>query len=175
MGESKDSFERIIDQFGRQVFNTCLGFLKDPDEAKDVAQEVFIQAYQSIDTFRGDSEISTWLYRISVNKCLENQRKWQRSKRTHHKVDITEAQAVGSTYYHPGIHLENKERSNILLSKMDELPESQKIAFTLNKIDGLSANEIAKVLGKSPASIESLLNRAKTNLKKLLKEYYEEH
>ena len=83
--------------------------------------------------------------------------------------DVRDVSAFG----HPGVDIENKERSEILLKAISKLSESQRIAFTLNKIDGLKNKEIAEIMEKSTASIEALLHRAKNNLKIELTEYYQ--
>lgn len=167
-------FSSLVDQYQAPVYNTCLGFLRNEEDAEDMAQEVFIEAFRSMNKFRGDSQLSTWLYRIAVNKSLEHIRKINRHKRKGDTVSISaEMEVGGDRFYHPGIALENKERSSILFDAIDQLVEPQKVAFTLHKVEGLSYEEIARVMDKSVASIESLMHRAKTNLQKLLKVYYE--
>ena len=82
---------------------------------------------------------------------------------------------VVDVFYHPGVSLENKERSAILFAAIDSLPEPQRIAFTLQKVEGLSIEEISKVMLKTLSSIESLLHRAKHNLRIKLNTYYEKN
>ena len=68
---SEEHFKRIVNEHQDLVFNTCLGFLKNQEETEDMTQEVFIKAYQNLDFFKGKSQLTTWLYRIAMNKCLE--------------------------------------------------------------------------------------------------------
>ena len=167
-------FGSIVDQYQGPVFNTCLGFLRNAEDVEDMAQEVFIEAFRSIGKFRGDSQLSTWLYRIAVNKCLEHIRKSNRHKRKGDTISLSAEMEVGSQkFYHPGVALEDKERSAILFDAISQLAEQQQTAFTLHKVEGMSYEEIGKVMNKSIASVESLMHRAKTNLKKLLRAYYE--
>lgn len=167
------NFKTIVSTYKNKVFNTCLGFVKNKEDAEDLAQEVFIEVYQKMDSFLGNSEIGTWLYRIAVNKSLESIRKKKRLKRSGEMEGIETNEAV--SFEHPGIALENKERAAVLFKAIDLLPDGQKVAFTLQKLEGLTVSEIGKVMKKSNSSVESLLFRAKENLKKELKSYYEKN
>lgn len=162
-------------QYQDRVYNTCLGFLKNAEDAEDMAQEVFIQVYKSYDTFLGKSEMSTWLYKIVVNKCLEQLRNSKAQKRAGQLSDIQNLELGSELFYHPGILLENKERAATLLQAIELLPENQQTAFTLHKVEGLSYEEIGKVMDKSTSSVESLMHRAKQKLKELLSVYYEKN
>ena len=122
--------------------------------------------------------MSTWIYRITTNKCLEFIRKKNTKKRFAFLQSIT-----GSTipfdktnYFtemnHPGILLENKELNTTLFKAINSLPESQTIVFTLHKIDGKSYQEVAEITNRSLSSVESVMFRAKKNLQNLLENYY---
>ncbi len=167
-------FEQIVREHKHKVFNTCLGFVKNAEDAEDLAQEVFIEVYRKLDGFRGDARPGTWLYRIAVNKSLEYIRKTGRQKRKAESQQLIEDSSLSTGRFdHPGVTLENKERAAILFSAIDTLPESQKVAFTLQKVEGLSLKEIGGVMKKKEGAIESLLNRARENLKVKLRAYYE--
>lgn len=168
-----EAFDRMVNEFQDRVYNTCLGFLKNAEDAEDTAQEVFIKLYKSMDSFRGESEIGTWIYRVTINKCLEQLRKAKRQKRSGHQVEITDQLQIASSFYHPGVELENKERSAILFRAIDQLLEPQRVAFTLHKVEGLSYEEISKIMEKSIPSVESLIHRAKLSLRKQLETYYQ--
>jgi len=170
----ESDFKGIVLAHQDRVYNTCLGFVKHEEEAEDIAQEVFIQVYESYDTFLQKAELSTWIYKITVNKCLEAIRKSKAKRRsgTEPNAELKDYMLVSNV--HPGVQLENKERASILFAAIAKLPEPQQVAYTLNKIEGLSYHEISKVTGKSKSSVESLLHRAKQSLQKLLKTYYEE-
>ncbi|MFY0601439.1 MAG: RNA polymerase sigma factor [Cyclobacteriaceae bacterium] len=173
---SEEEFKHIVIKYQDRVYNTCLGFFHNEEDAEDLAQEVFIEVHKSYDTFLAKAQLGTWVYKIAVNKCLEEIRKRKSEKRggSETQVELSE-QRSGVSDYHPGISLENKERATVLMRAIDLLPESQRAAFTLSKIEGLSYEEIGKVMDKSISSIESLLHRAKSGLQKLLKSYYEEN
>lgn len=167
-------FRQLVSTYRSKVYNTCLGFVKKQEDAEDLAQEVFVEVYRSWNQFRNEAQISTWIYKIAVNKSLEFIRSSQRLKRKGNHIEL---EAFGISHQlvdfeHPGVTLENKERTNVLMHQIDQLPESQKTAFVLSKIEGLSYDEIGKVMNKTKSSVESLLHRAKHQLRKLLKDYY---
>ncbi|TXN36872.1 RNA polymerase sigma factor [Flagellimonas hymeniacidonis] len=176
--QKQSAYSRLLDDYQGKVFNTCLSFVPNKEDAEDIAQEVFVEVFNSIKKFKGDSKLSTWIYRISVNKSLEFIRKKSTKKRFGFMQSITggEMPVDKSSYFtefnHPGIQLENKEKSELLFSAINKLPEAQKVVFTLHKVDGMSYKEVSEVTEKSVSSIESLLFRAKKNLQKILTEYY---
>ncbi len=176
--EGKESaFRLLVEHFQRRIYNTCLNLLQNAEDAEDVTQEVFVSIYQSIQQFKGESKLYTWVYRIAITKSLEHIRMKKRKKRfaffqhlfTNEEVSIKNEP---KHFYHPGVQLENKERAAILFSAIDKLPENQKTAFILSKVEDLSYAEISEVMNLSVSSVESLLFRAKQNLQKLLLNYY---
>jgi RNA polymerase sigma-70 factor (ECF subfamily) len=181
--EAKDeaAFKLLVETHKNQVYNTCLGFLRNPHDAEDVSQEVFIQVFDSIGDFREEASLSTWVYRIAVTKSLELIRYRKRKKRSgffkalNGMFNGVEEETDESEYMHPGIRLENKERAAVLYQEIERLPERQRIAFTLQKVEELSYKEVAQVMELSIPAVESLLHRAKENLKKQLTDYYQQN
>lgn len=170
------AFKTLVEKHQQRVYNTCLGFVKNPEDADDLTQEVFIEVFRSILKFRMESKLSTWIYRISVTKSLEYLRSRKRKKRFavfYSLFDSSEKVYDPPDFNHPGIIAENKERSMVIFEAMDKLPESQQTAYTLHKLEGLSYEEIAEIMQKSVSSVESIMHRAKSNLQKYLYEYYE--
>lgn len=176
--QNQEAYSYLIDGFQKKVFNTCLSFVPNSEDAEDLAQEVFIEVFNSIEKFKGNSKLSTWIYRIAVNKCLEFIRKKKTKKRFGFRQSISDTdlpidrKGYFTEFNHPGVQLENKEKSELLFSMINQLPESQKVVFTLSNIDGLSYKEISEVTEKSISSIESLLFRARKNLKQKLMDFY---
>jgi RNA polymerase sigma-70 factor (ECF subfamily) len=170
------AFKTIVETWQNMVFNTALGIVQNPEDAEDIAQEVFVQVYQSISSFKGESKFSTWLYRITVTKSLDHERKKKRKKRFAFVRSIfgdqNEVLVNPPDFHHPGVALDNKEDASVLFSAIAELPENQRIAFTLNKVEGLSYQEVSEVMKTSVSSVESLMHRAKNNLKKKLEDHY---
>lgn len=170
------AFAKLVEAHEDMVYNTVLLIVQDVDDADDVTQEVFIQAYRSIEAFKGDAKLSTWLYRIALSKALDHQKMKKRKKRfavvermfgigNDHEADM-------ATFEHPGILLEKKESAATLINALNKLPNNQRTAFTLHKMEGLPYNEIAEVMQTTLYAVESLMSRAKGNLKKLLETHY---
>lgn len=176
--ESNHAYCQLLDEYKNKVFNTCISFVPNTQDAEDLAQEVFVQVFNSINKFNGDSKLSTWIYRITINKCLEFIRKRNTKKRFIFVQFIrgNDIPLDKTGYFtelnHPGIILENKEKSETLFYAINQLPKAQKIVFTLHKVDGRSYQEISDIIQKSVSSVESLMFRAKKNLQKLLEVYY---
>ncbi|WP_046758029.1 RNA polymerase sigma factor [Kordia jejudonensis] len=174
----REAYGRLLDEYEQLVFSTCLSFVPNNEDAEDIAQEVFVEVFKSIQTFKGNSKLSTWMYRIATNKSLEFIRKKNTKKRFAFMQSIfgNEIPLDKTAYFtemnHPGILLENKEKSETIFKAIHQLPEAQKVVFTLHKVDGLPYKEIAEITEKSVSSVESLMFRAKKNLQKILDNFY---
>ncbi len=170
------AFKIIVDTWKDMVYNTSLVIVQNAEDAEDIAQEVFVQVYESIHQFKGDSKFSTWLYRIAITKSLDHLRKKKRKKRfaiIQSLFGVNEEEIRHErNFQHPGISLENKEKAATLFRAINKLPDNQKTAFTLHKLEGLSYQEIAEIMESTVSSVESLMHRAKGNLKNILTEYY---
>jgi RNA polymerase sigma-70 factor (ECF subfamily) len=170
------AFRSLVEEYQGRVFNACLNVLHDREDAEDVAQEVFIEVFNSLRTFRGDSKLSTWIYRIAVSKSLDLVR-WKKRKKRFAVVQSLFDPDAGEPEDrdrsgHPGIRLEEKERRAVLFDTIDRLAENQRAALLLYCADGLSYKEISEVLRISVPAVESLIFRARTTLKKKLNDYY---
>jgi RNA polymerase sigma-70 factor (ECF subfamily) len=178
-GDEK-SFRELVNQFRDRVFNTAIGILQHTENAEDVTQEVFVEVFRSVARFKGECSISTWIYRITVQKSLEHIRNSHRKKRSgillslfgkENQLNISE----DIPFYHPGIRLENKERAAVLFSAIAKLPPNQRTVIILHKMEGLSHLEIAEIMENSVSSVESLMFRARQNLRGMLSDYYEKN
>lgn len=168
---SETAFSELVENYKRQVINTCYGLVHNTEDAEDIAQDVFIEVFRSVGNFRADAKISTWLYRIAVNRSLNHirdnkKRKWFQSFDDVVKEKNAHLQHQASE--NPGVELENLQRTTILHEAISSLPENQKTAFTLNKYEDLSYKEIAEIMDTSVSSVESLIHRAKMGLQKKL-------
>jgi RNA polymerase sigma-70 factor (ECF subfamily) len=173
---SEKAFRQVVQQYQSMVINTSYGFVHNYEESEDIAQEVFIQVYKSIKGFRSDAKLSTWIYRITVNKCLNHLRKSKKStflERIESLLfDLPNETVAETSGNQPLAILENKERAEYLHNALNKLPESQKTAFTLSKYRGLPNKDLAEIMQTSVSAVEALLNRAKKNLQILLLDYY---
>jgi len=179
--KSRASYSKLLDDYQHKIFMTCLSFVPNKEDAEDIAQDVFVEVFNSISKFKGASKLSTWIYRITTNKCLEFIRKRNTKKRFAFLQSITgDHFEIDKTNYftemnHPGIILENKEKNETLFLAINGLPEAQRIVFTLHKVDGKSYQEVSEITEKSLSSVESLMFRAKKNLQKTLENFYKNH
>ncbi len=173
----EQAFTKLVDEWQDMVYNTVLGIVQNAEDADDITQEVFIQVYQSVSSFKGDSKFSTWLYRIAVSKALDHEKKKKRKKRfgfvqgLFGSGEVEQVHAV--EFDHPGVQMEKKERANDLFLALKQIPDNQRIAFTLHKLEGQTYQEVAEIMNTTLYAVESLMGRAKANLKKELSKYYQ--
>ncbi len=171
----EDAFKVLVETRQSIVYNTVLGFLQSPMDAEDVTQDVFIKIYESIGQFKGESALTTWVYRVAVTTSLEFLRRKKRKKRFGFMSPIlgenNEETIELPDFQHPGVLLDKREMSTILFKAIKKLPENQQIAFILNKLEGLSYQEVAEIMKTSLSAVESLIHRAKINLKEILKNF----
>jgi RNA polymerase sigma-70 factor (ECF subfamily) len=174
---NETAFKELVQTYEVLVYNTTLSIVQNETVADDITQEVFIKVYQSIHSFKGESKLSTWLYRIAITKSLDYLKHKKRKKRFAFIQSLTgsrnEEEIHPPEFNHPGIVMEQKENAKALFIAMNKLPENQRIAFTLHKLEALKHQEVAVVMQVSVQAVESLIARAKTNLRIILKTYFE--
>jgi RNA polymerase sigma factor (sigma-70 family) len=172
------AFTALVEEWQDKVYNTALGIVQNAEDADDITQEVFVQVFRSVGSFRGDSKFSTWLYRITLSKAFDQEKKKKRKKRFAFVQGLFgssgEPEVMEPEFEHPGVLLEKKEHAAALFIALKKLPESQRTAFTLHKLEGQSYQEIAAIMKTSLYAVESLMGRAKRNLKKILVHYYQD-
>jgi RNA polymerase sigma-70 factor (ECF subfamily) len=161
---SESAFQQLLNTHKNKVINTCFKFLLSKEDAEDIAQEVFIEVFQSIKEFRGDASLNTWIYRIAVTKSLDEIKKRKRKKRITSLGKLIGLEKVAE--YFAGNHsadfiVDQKEQIILITQALDKLPDSQRIAYTLSKVDGFTNQEIAQIMDTNISSIESLIKRAK--------------
>ena len=174
---SEQTFADIVNDRKQMVYNTALGIVQNEADAEDITQEVFVKVYEGLKDFRREASISTWIYRITISTALDFEKQKKRQKRGGllRRVFGNNEAEESPDFNHPGVTLDKKEDASVLFFAIKKLPEKQKTAFLLHKIEGLTNNEIAEILGISLQAAESLQVRAKNNLRNYLKEYYEKH
>lgn len=145
--------------------------MQHTQEAEEITMDVFLEVYNSAEKFKGEAQIGTWIYRITVNKCLDKIKYLKRKKRITHSNTEDSQELQLPDFEHPGILLEKKEKSRILFGAISLLPENQKNAFLLAQVEQFSNPEVAEILQTTVGAVESLLHRAKQNLRKLLEKY----
>ncbi len=172
------AFKKLVDGWEHMVYNTALSIVQNPEDADDITQEVFVQVYQSVSSFKGESKLSTWLYRITLSRALDHEKKMRRKKRFGFMQAFfgnpEEERMHPEEFDHPGVLMEKKEKAAELFGALKKIPDNQRIAFTLHKLEGQTYQEIAEIMNTTLYAVESLMARAKTNLKKVLTNYYEQ-
>ena len=172
---NEPAFRWLVENYRNRVFHTVLNILQDTNEAEDAAQETFIQVFESISSFKEESSLSTWIYRIAVHKALDKIRRRKTRQRLHNILPWwmpEEKKSGDALFQHPGIVAENKEKAAILFKAIESLPEKQKLAFILIKVQGMNYEEACEILQQNIKAVESLISRAKVNLQKQLEQYY---
>jgi RNA polymerase sigma-70 factor (ECF subfamily) len=167
------NISELYNKFGKQVYNLSLQYVQNKEDAEEITQDVFVSIYESFSTFQEKSSLSTWVYRITINKSLDFIKAKNRKKRfaqftsLFSKNNVSERHEL-THFDHPGVALEQKEAIRTIFKIINSLPENQKTALILSKIEGKSQQEIAEIMQISAKAVESLVQRAKSNLLKNL-------
>lgn len=164
-----DAFEELVRRYEKRVYAVALRSSGSPEDAADIVQEVFLRAWRSIESFRGDSGFSTWLFRITMNMCVDFARHKHSQPQTQSIVDEEENERqVPDTAPTPEEHLENRELGRELAAALDEISEEHRRIVLLRDVSGMSYTEIADVLEISEGTVKSRLSRARIALRKVL-------
>src|SRR3954464_15511313 len=172
----EQAFRNLVERYQRRVVQLALGMTKDPDEAMDIAQETFVRVHRYLPSFKGDSSFFTWTYRIAMNLCLDAQRRKGRSER----VDLEQGDEaeIEAAMDPPSHALSGPQRQGLnegLPGKIDEglpgLSENHRAILLLREVEGLSYEELAKVLGIRKGTVMSRLFHARLKMQGKLREY----
>lgn len=165
----RDAFGELVSRYQIRLYNAVGRLVDNPDDASDVVQEAFLNAYQSLHTFKGDAEFFTWLYRIAFNTAISLKRK---------KRAIISLDAGGreggidpddhSEYIKPGAALERSEQETQLQDALTRLSHEHREVLVLKDIEGLKYEDIAEILGVPIGTIRSRLHRARLELREIL-------
>ncbi|WP_309612904.1 RNA polymerase sigma factor [Flavobacterium sp.] len=175
MIQNQFHFEKLYHEYKTLVFNVALNYLQNIEDAEEITQDVFVKVYNSLESFNQKSSHKTWIYRITINQCLD----FIKMKNSQKRYFIFGKKSQNETEYlntatleHPGILMENQEEAAILFEVINTLTENQKTAFLLSKLDGLGNPEISEIMQLSISSVESLVFRAKVVLQDKLCEKF---
>jgi len=169
----QQAFELLVRKYKMVVFNTVYSIMGNTQEADDIAQEVFLKVYTKAGSFKGESSFSTWLYRITVNRCLDELRK-RKIKIISYETEFSQDEklrlkdVLASREEDITEDLRKKELQDVIQKAMNSLPEKDRIILTLKEIEGLSYNEISKVMKISLGKVKIWLFRARQKLKEKL-------
>lgn len=175
-GDTK-AFEELVKKTKDKIYNLGLKFFGNKEDAADLLQETYIKAYESLPSFEGRSSFSTWLYRIATNFALMKLR-----KEKYKKISIDEIKKTADSTYNnidisdwtnnPYFHYRNEELREILYSAINSLPPRYKTIFILHDIEGLSVEEVAKILSLSIPTTKTRIHRSRLYLREKLSEYF---
>ena len=170
------AYEALISQYEKKIYALCLQLLKDPEEAYDAAQEVCIKIWKQLGTFKGQAKLSTWIYRMATNQCLDilrkNKRKGQEfslflDEETGEEEKLTDQTAI---WHDVSSHIEQKELGEVLKQGIGELKEDYQAVIVLRDIEQFSYEEIASILEISLGTVKSRLSRARAALRRILEQ-----
>lgn len=166
----QQAFELLVRKYKTTVFNTIYSIMGNAQEADDIAQEVFLKVYTKADSFKGESSFSTWLYRITVNRCVDELRR-RKNKIISCETEFNQEEklklkdVLASRENDITEKLRQKELQDIIQKAVNSLPEKYRIILTLKEIEGLSYKEISQVMKISLAKVKIWLFRARQKLK----------
>jgi RNA polymerase sigma-70 factor (ECF subfamily) len=160
----RSAFEELLLKYQNRIYNLCRYMLRDAEEARDAAQDVFVKAYDSLKTYRPDSALYTWLYRIAVNTCLDYKKKSRPKSLDDESAidDLTSGEPSPERLY------QSKETGQLIEAALKKLPEKLRAVIVLKEIEGLSYEEIADALGIFLGTVKSRMARAREELRRLL-------
>jgi RNA polymerase sigma-70 factor (ECF subfamily) len=165
------AFDEIIFKYQDKIYNLCRHILGNAHDAQDV----FLKAYQSLNKFKPDASLHTWLYRIAVNTCIDHKRKpfFESLFKTSKEGDVFAVDRPADSPSPERLY-ESKQISNAIHLALGRLSERLRTVIVLKEIEGLSYDEIAEVLDVSIGTVKSRISRAREELKKLLKKFREQ-
>ena len=179
----QSAFEEIFNRYVDKVYGIALRVTRDPDQSEEVLQEVFITLIEKAESFRGEAKFSTWLYRVTMNESFMHLRSEKRYQSDISLDDYVPYDENGTLMgrikskdwsSRPDIIIYSKEALKIIDDAVNELPEPFRVVFHLKDIDGLSNEEISKVLDISVPAVKSRLHRARLFLRDKLSDYFGE-
>jgi len=170
-GGDHRAFRQLYEHYAPAIYRLCLRFLNNRSEAEDAVQDIFVKIHHSLPEFKGRSKLATWIYRISVNHCLNLKRK--RRLASFLSLEFLDALNSSPAEATPDPHqaLEKDESENLVRQAIQKLPGRQRLALILSRYEGKSYQEIAEVMACSVPAVESCLHHAKKNLAAALKKY----
>ena len=161
----KSAFDFLVIKYQHKIIQLVNGYIKDPSEAQDVAQEVFLKAYRALGSFRGEAGFYTWLYRIAINTA-KNYLLARSRRSSSSEVDIQDAEAIENAPQLQGMdtperHLLNEEIVDTIKTAIENLPEEMRIAIMLREFEGMSYEEIAVAMDCPVGTVRSRIFRAR--------------
>jgi RNA polymerase sigma-70 factor (ECF subfamily) len=174
------AFEELLDRYEDKVFRLAYRFVRNESEAKEILQDTFLLIWRKLDTFKGDAQFSSWVYRVAANTALMR----LRSQRRHPEISTEELPsgyldqnrnlpAAGENWSRrPDDELQSKELRGHIQEAVDALPDLYRTVFLIRDVEGLSTEETAEVLGVSIPTVKTRLHRARLALRAAIGDYF---
>lgn len=173
-----DAFEELVAHFERPVYSLCFRLLGDGEEARDAAQETFMRVYRGLASFRGESGLKTWIYRIAINQAMNQQRWWRRRHRdetvslelSRGESEATVGNLLPSATASPEQQAISNEREARIMKALAEIKQDYRVALVLREIEELSYEEIAQTLSISIGTVKSRIARGREELRRRIRD-----
>lgn len=176
----REAFTELIERYREKVYSICYGKLNDEQDSRDVSQEVFIKVYRHLENFDRDSSFYTWLYRITVNACIDFLRKHSRVDRVEYDDEIQSEETrdrqlirPSTLGFEPETEFDRKELREKMLEALESLSEKHRTILNLREVQGLSYEEMAEVLDIAKGTVMSRLHHARKYFQEALEDYLE--
>lgn len=166
------TFDEIYFEHYKMVFNLALQYVQNTEDAEEITQDVFVKVFDNLNSFKKQSSLKTWIYRMAINQSLDFIKAKKAQKRNFlssiFSINDSNFKFQPSNFNHPGIELEQKEACQKIFEAINQLSDNQKTALILLKIEDKSQAETAEIMNLNLKALESLFQRAKNNLEILL-------
>ncbi len=169
--QDEGAFRQLFDRHRDHVFNLAYRYTWSYADAEEITQDVFIKIYKKAGTFQHRAKFTTWLYRITVNACLNYKRRQKiniESIEAMSESGLTAQEPVAPDSANPETIYRRQQQAKLIRQALDQLPAKSRLAFILNKFEGYSYDEISEVLGANRNTVAALIHRAKMQIKKIL-------
>lgn len=171
LGGQPEAYGELVVRYQDRLFNSLLRVVKSREDARDAAQDAFLQAYQKLDSFRGDAQFFSWLFRIAMNAGLSKLR-----RKSSKDVSLTAQQEQGRDVTDEGVpdpshRMNQTERQSKVLAALDSLGDEYRVVLTLKELEGLKYDEIAEIVGCPIGTVRSRIHRARAELREKLREF----
>ncbi len=157
------AWEAMVRRYQRRVFAVAYHFMREPDEARDMAQEIFIRIYQQIGRFQGDRNFLPWMMSLARNACIDRLRK-RKARPPAHDVPIEDGPQIAATGSSPEMECAGEWRRRLLYKALDRMSASNREIILMKEIQGLKLEEISNLLALPIGTVKSRTNRARIEL-----------
>jgi RNA polymerase sigma-70 factor (ECF subfamily) len=159
--ESELVFEDFVRKYQRRLYALAFRYVGNPDRAEELSQEAFLKAYKALSKFRGESQLYTWLYRITINLCIDERRR-------HHPLEVP----IDDLPLASGFDPDRREQTMMLQEALAQLPPTLRTCLVMHDLEGYSYQEIANVCRTPLGTIMSRMNTARKRLRQIIEQHY---